>query len=201
MAPPPRASLILSAADDLFAERGYNGVSMRDVAERAGVKKALVFYHHQNKDSLFERVLDNYYAAHAEALRAAFEVQGPLRERFHHVIDRYLDFIDTHRSYAKLVQREVCGANPERVRRGLQPLLLWVERALVDVAPSTGPRSSKHLFVTISGAVINYFTYASVLSQGWGSDPLSEQGINERRAHLHWLVDCLLDGLEREDGG
>jgi len=192
----PRASQILTAADALFAERGFDGVSMRDVAERAGVKKALVFYHHQNKERLFDQVLERYYAAHAQALRSAFQVEGSPQDRFHHVIDRYLDFIEANQRYAKLVQREVCGAHPQRVQRGLEPLMSWVESALSEVAPSQGPLAARHLFVTLSGAVINYFTYAAALSPAWGSDPLSEHAIRERRAHLHWLVDCLLTGLQ-----
>ena len=39
---------------------------------------------------------------------------------------------------------------------------------------------------------LNYFTYAPALEGAWDGDPLAPEGIAERRAHLHWLVDTLL---------
>ena len=79
------ADRIYRAADELFCELGYDGVSMRDIAQRAGVNKASVFYHFKSKDDLFERVLKAYYRAHRDALQTAFESgEGTLRERVQH---------------------------------------------------------------------------------------------------------------------
>lgn len=43
---------ILNAARELFAEKGYDGASMADIAKRAGVNKALTFYYFENKHNL-----------------------------------------------------------------------------------------------------------------------------------------------------
>ncbi len=193
-----RAAKILAAADALFGESGFDGVSVRDLAERAGVNKALVFYYYGSKEALFERVMEGYYEAHANALSGAFEAGGTLRERFHRVIDAYIDFIDEHRNWPRLVQRQVAGS-PESmplIQRSLAPLFEWTERILSEVAPAEGPLAARHFFVTFSGAVINYFTYGPVLQPLWGSDPGAPPAIEERRAHLHWLADLVLDGLE-----
>lgn len=48
---------ILDAAEELFAEIGYDGTSIRDVANEAGVRLALVSYHIGNKDVLFDEVI------------------------------------------------------------------------------------------------------------------------------------------------
>ena len=192
-----RAARILLAADTLFAERGFDGVSMANVADAAGVNKALVFYYYGSKDALFERVLDRYYSAHVTALEEAFEEGSRLPSRLHHLIDSYLDFIEANRHYPRLVQREVAsGSNRVAlIRKNLAPLLRWTERALADLAPASGPTAARHLFVTVSGAVINYFTYAPVLALAWDGDPLAPAALAERRAHLHWLVDAMLSHL------
>ena len=192
-----KASRILEAADALFGEVGFDGVSVRDVAQRAGVNKALVFYYFKGKDALFERVLERYYEAHRAALADAFSIDGSLRDRLHGLIDAYIDFIESHRHYPRLVQREVSrgGRDLEVVHKSLGALFEWFERALDELAPLEGPLSARHFFVTFSGAVINYFTYGEVLGRVWGSDPLSADGITERRAHLHWLVDTVVDRL------
>lgn len=48
---------ILDAAEALFAEVGYDGASIRDVSENAGVRLALVAYHFGNKEGLFDQVI------------------------------------------------------------------------------------------------------------------------------------------------
>ena len=194
-----RAARILDAADALFGEVGFDGVSVRDLAERADVNKALVFYYYGSKEALFERVMERYYAAHTVALAGAFEAGGTLRERFHRVVDAYVDFIDGHRNWPRLVQRQVAGSADSMplIQRSLAPLFEWTEHILAKVAPVEGPLAARHFFVTFSGAVINYFTYGPVLEPWWSGDPGSPEAVTERRAHLHWLVDLVLDGLER----
>jgi AcrR family transcriptional regulator len=47
---------ILDAAEQLFAEYGYHGVTLKDVAARVGVSATLIHYHFNGKDSIFEAV-------------------------------------------------------------------------------------------------------------------------------------------------
>ena len=191
---------ILSAAEELFAEMGFDAVSMRDIAQMAGVNKALVFYHHTSKEELFEKVLERYYQSQRDALSKAADIEGDIRVRFHHVLDQYIDFISTHRRYPRLIQNVVSG-HPRHlhfIQKSMSPLLEWTSEMLGDIAPQTGPLATRHFFVTISASVINYFTYTPAVAPAWGDDPLTPDAIEERRAHLHWLVDVCLDQLVRE---
>jgi AcrR family transcriptional regulator len=193
-----RAGRILAAADTLFGELGFDGVSVRDVAERAEVNKALVFYHFNNKEDLFGRVMDRYYETHTQVLRDAFErPAGSEAERLHHLVDAYVDFIEANRNFPRLVQQQVASRGPalELIGRNLVGMQRWIEEALGDLVPPDGPLAARHFFLTFSAAVINHFTYAEALVTAWGSDPASKEGVAERRAHLHWLVDALLAAL------
>jgi len=192
------AQRILDAAYELLGELGPDAVSAREVAERAGVNKALIFYWFGNKERLFERALERYYKAHRAALETAAEGGGTLTERLHRVIDAYVDFVAANHNYPRLVQRLVAGGDRhDFIQASLGPLLHWTEQALAGVAPETGPLAARHFFVTLSGAVVNYFTYGPVLAPSWRRDPLAPDAVEERRQHLHWLVDTLLAGLER----
>src|SRR5665647_3272208 len=55
-----RHDLILAHATDVFGARGYHNVSMDDVAERAGISKALVYQHFESKDELYLAVLKSF---------------------------------------------------------------------------------------------------------------------------------------------
>ena len=191
---------ILEAADALLGEVGYDGASASAVAARAGVNKARVFYYFGSKPGLFESVLERYYDAHRRVLLDAAELPGDSRDRLHGIVDAYLDFIDRNRRYPQLVQQLVAGSSAQHglIEKNIAPLFELITSMLADVTPATGELSARHFFVTFSGMVINYFTYAPVLAAVWGSDPMSEAALAERRAHVHWMVDALLDGLARE---
>jgi TetR/AcrR family transcriptional regulator len=193
-----RALQILNAAEQLLGEQSYDAVSARDIAERAGVNKALVFYYWGSKEELFERVLQRYYERHRGALAQAFDEGGALPDRVHRVLDAYLDFIEGNRLYARLVQQQVSGSGPhlELVQRHLAEFFAWTTGVLAELAPATGPLAARQLYISLSGVVINYFTYAPALGRVWGRDPLSKAALAERREHVHWLVDCLLQGLD-----
>ncbi len=191
---------ILDAADFMLGEEGYEGASIADVARRAEVNKALVFYYFGSKSALFESVLERYYEAHRRVLEEAATLSGEPAERLHGMVDAYLDFIDDNRRYPRLVQQLVAGsAAPNTlIEQNLSPLFQMITSMLSEITPATGKLSARHFFVTFSGMVINYFTYAPVLAGVWGSDPMSCAGLAERRAHVHWMVDALLAGLARE---
>lgn len=189
---------ILDAADELIGEGGYDAVSARDIAERAGVNKALVFYYWGSKAELFDQVLERYYAAHRDALRDAFATGGTRRERAHRVVDAYLDFIEAHRSYPRLVQQQLAGSGTHReaIERHLTPFFDWTVELLKEVAPASGPLAARHFYLTISGLVTGYFTYAPAVRGAWDGDPLGQDALAERRAHVHWVMDSLLAALD-----
>ncbi|MGE0713019.1 MAG: TetR family transcriptional regulator [Planctomycetota bacterium] len=204
-----RAGRILEAADALFCARGYDGVSVRDVAQAAGVNKALVFYHYESKQRLFERVLAGYYEAHARVLRDSLAAPDlgagdgspeDRRARLHELVSAYFDFMCDHHRYARLIQQEVArqGEHLELIRENLAQLFRASEQALAALLPTAGPLAPKHFFLSLSAMTINYFTYAPALGEVWGTDPLGEEARGERRAHLRWVVDALLDALEAE---
>ncbi|MEX1369449.1 MAG: TetR/AcrR family transcriptional regulator [Nannocystaceae bacterium] len=196
----PRAREILAAAEGLLVEQGYEGLTAQAVAQRAGVNKALVFYYWGSTAELFDTVLRRYYARHEAALVEAFAVQGPLPDRVHAIIDAYLDYMEANRGYVRLVQQQVCSQGPHlpTVRRHLADLLRLTTEQLAQLVPKQGPASAKHLHLSLSAMVVNYFTYAPAMGEAWGADPMSEAALAERRAHVHWVVDAWLDRLGRD---
>lgn len=66
---------IAMAAQELFMEHGYTGVSMRAIAQRADVQHSLVNYHFGSKDQLFGRVLGLAVTPHAVVSR--LDLSGP----------------------------------------------------------------------------------------------------------------------------
>ena len=193
------ALAILDAADAVLTEVGYEGLSVRAVGARAGLNNALVFYYFGNKAGLVARVLARYYERHLAALEHAMAGQGTLSERFHRLIDAYIDFIEANLRYPRLIQHQLVGPEDfrQQIQDNLAPLFAWTVCTLKGLAPAQGEQSARHIYVTISATVINYYTYGSVLGPMWDGDPLGEAALAERREHVHWVVDALLAHLDR----
>jgi len=77
----PTAEKILRAAAECFMDQGFAAVSMDDVAERAGVTKAVVYYYYGSKTELFQRAMMEVMRASRERTQAILRENGPLRER------------------------------------------------------------------------------------------------------------------------
>lgn len=67
--PEVRAEEIIAAARALFSEKGIGRTSIKDVAERAGIARGLVYYYFPDKDALVDAVFESYAEEFAEAVR------------------------------------------------------------------------------------------------------------------------------------
>ncbi len=192
-----RAEQILAATDSLLTERGFDQVSMRDIAERAGMKKALVFYYFASREELFERVLERYSEAHATALARARGLEGSLLERLTGLLSCYLDFVEAHPTFARLVMQEVSRhgeSQTPQIRNSLQALLGTFEHVLGGSLPKAGPEATRHFFTTLMSAMCDYPSYARVLGDLLTTS-VTEDDRRERRAHILWLGEAMVGKL------
>jgi AcrR family transcriptional regulator len=85
---------ILDAAEQLFAQRGYDGVTLRQIAARAGVDVALANYHIGNKRELFETVFvrraELLNKSRAEALSMCERTAGTAGPSVEQIIEAFL---------------------------------------------------------------------------------------------------------------
>ncbi len=65
---------LLRAAEQVFAERGFHGASLDEVAARAGFTKGAVYSNFKNKEDLFLALLEAHYQRELDAVRATLEV-------------------------------------------------------------------------------------------------------------------------------
>jgi AcrR family transcriptional regulator len=68
-----RASQLVEIACRLFATRGYEGTSLRDIAEEARITKAALYYHFPNKEALYQHIVIEKMQALVDRVTAAVE--------------------------------------------------------------------------------------------------------------------------------
>ncbi len=72
---------LLDAAGRLFAEHGFAGTSVEDVAEAAGFSKGAVYYNFDSKDELFEALVEANIALLVSSLESALDEAGTIGEK------------------------------------------------------------------------------------------------------------------------
>jgi AcrR family transcriptional regulator len=87
---------ILTAAKEVFLEQGMAGARMQDIADRAGINKALLHYYFRSKDKLFEVVYNEAAAQFLPRISVLFEADIPLFEKIERFVGTYIDLLIQH---------------------------------------------------------------------------------------------------------
>lgn len=97
----------MEAAEMLFAEKGFNGTSVRDIAEKAGVNLAMISYYFGSKDKLFEALF--LYRADASKVKIETIIGRTdlsAMERVYLLIDSYIEKIMGQQCFHRVLARE-----------------------------------------------------------------------------------------------
>jgi len=103
---------ILTVAEALFAEHGFDAVSINAIAEAAGVSKANVFHHFISKNDLYLAVLRNACRDASQHLDELGNDQESLAARLPQFARAHLDNLLEHAQVTRLMLRELLSDNP-----------------------------------------------------------------------------------------
>ena len=84
---------ILAAAKNVFIRQGMMGARMQDIADEAGINKALLHYYFRNKEQLFDVIFMGAVSQLFPRIRMIFEADGPLFEMIEKFCEDYIEII------------------------------------------------------------------------------------------------------------
>ena len=196
-------STILAAARDEFAEFGLGGARVDRIAERAGLNKRLIYYYFEDKERLFQAVLEQAYrdirAEETKLHLAELEPAAAVRRLIEFTWDYYL----AHPEFLTLLNsanlhRARHLAESRRARELNSPLVetlaAVLERGRRD-GVFRGGVDPVQLYVSIAGLSYFYLSNSHTLSAIFGRDLLSPKARNERLSHM---TDVILGYLLHE---
>ena len=191
--PRPRKEEILDVATTLFAERGFDGTSMNDVAERVGMRKASLFYHFATKDALYEAVLDRLVRELGDSLSAVYTSEGTLVERLEAAADAVSVAVSGRPFVARLLLRETMDWGPVISGKLLPTVLAVMEggAAFIEMGQRQGvfvDGDPKQLVLTALGAHLLPFATVQLVERFAGVDPFSPGFVEARRIALRRQV-------------
>lgn len=104
-----RRQTIEEAATGLFAERGYQGASIDEIARRSGVTPPVVYDHFISKQDLYRRLLERHFAELRQVWGEHFVGEDPPGERVARSFDAWFAYIETHPFAGRMLFRDTTG--------------------------------------------------------------------------------------------
>lgn len=100
---------LLETAANLFAEKGYAGTYVREIVEKAGVSKPVLYYYFQSKEGLFYAILEWASDVQQNVLNEIFEASGTVFDRFVYLYRRVYEGIQQYQSLYKMIHSLIYG--------------------------------------------------------------------------------------------
>jgi AcrR family transcriptional regulator len=193
MAADDRRAQILEAALDAFASRGLDGVSLGEVADRAGISKALIYEHFDSKKDLHDAVLQ---ASHDQLVGRVLEsiagAKAP-EERLRLGLDAFLGFVEQHRTAWRIVHRNVTDPEIAPTLRRVQDEARDVVAQLISQhAPEESPVEGVRMEIAVEMFAQQLVGAGQSLANWWDENrSISREVVLQAHMDFAWI------GLER----
>ncbi len=103
---------MLEAAKRIFQRKGMTGARMQEIADEAGINKAMLHYYYRNKQLLFEAVFKNAFSLLAPQLNAVLNDDSSIEDKIRNFTANYITFIVKHPYLPNFIIQEL-NRNPE----------------------------------------------------------------------------------------
>jgi AcrR family transcriptional regulator len=104
-----RRELIVSVATEVFAQRGYDGASIDEIARRSGVSAPVVYDHFASKQDLYQRLLERTRDELLATWREHLFSDEPADVRIPRAIAAWAAYVESHRDAARMYFRDPTG--------------------------------------------------------------------------------------------
>ena len=192
--PEVRREKLLEAATEVFAERGYEGARVEQIADVAQVSPGLLYRHFEGKQELYEELLLLANRQLLEHLAQAAAPNLPTDQRVLRGLDAFFGFVESHRNLWRLIMKdvvepEIAAIREDVVRRsvGLVATLAAQEQDFGGTQPHE--RELEMVSVMLVGSVVS-------LAAWWMDHPKVPRNVIVAVA-----MESLWVGLERARAG
>jgi AcrR family transcriptional regulator len=181
--------LIITEAMRCFADGGYDGTSLNDIAAGVGIRRPSLLHHFPSKEALYHEVFEHLLSDWFERLEAAVTAPETGVSKVELVIQAGFDLFADNPDYVRLMRREALDGGMHLgidLAAVLRPMfdrgVAFFEREMA--AGVFRRQNPEHLLITGYGALLSYFSDAPFLGGLLDGDALSAAHVAVHRKHI-----------------
>jgi len=190
------AERILDAAEQLFAENGYTGTTLRDIAARAGLRNPSIYNHFDGKESLYLAVLERGLRPMLQLFAKLANAAAEGKEIDLRLVDGLMEVLAEHPKLPRLLQHEALTGGERLHAKLTEWILPMFDQAGNIIARGPSARrwnreKSGLLVLALYNMIAGYFTMAPLYQLIRGEELLSREMLNRQRELLHEIIRLL----------
>jgi len=139
---------ILESAAELFANQGFEAVSMRDIAKASHLKAPSLYNHFRDKNALYQSCLKFVFRQHNAQLQAVFDSQVSYETQLRGVIQVSLKRMADDQNFRLLIQRELLQNDQQRLKFLAQEVMADTCDQLEKILKHLSPEADHHFIIT-----------------------------------------------------
>ncbi|MFQ5685972.1 MAG: TetR/AcrR family transcriptional regulator [Candidatus Scalindua sp.] len=97
---------ILRSAEGLFARQGFELTTVREIAKKAGINVAMVYYYFNTKEELHQNIIEDTFKSFSQSLKEGVDQGKGSEEKICDVIKVYINFLHHHKDLHRIILRE-----------------------------------------------------------------------------------------------
>lgn len=180
---------ILDEALRCFADKGYDGTSLNDIAAGVGIRRPSLLHHFPSKEALYGELFENLLSDWVQRLEVAMSSQSDGWEKFELVLRAGFDLFAETPDYVRIMRREALDGGAHLgidlaavIRPYFEGAASYVERQMN--AGVFRRQDARNLLITGYGAILSYFSDAPFIAGLMEGEALTPGLLSAHRDHL-----------------
>lgn len=179
---------ILHAAENVFQKKGMDGARMQEIADEAGINKAMLHYYYRSKQLLFEAVFSSAFSLLAPQLNRILNDDSSIEDKVRNFTHNYISFISKHPYLPNFIIQEL-NRNPkffEKIQQNVAFPTFDKFKTQVSLEVENGilkPIDGEQLFINIISLNLFPFTARPLIKGFLKIDDKGFKQLMEQRKH------------------